>query len=485
MTIRFASVSLTLTLLLTTPSPASAGGPESAHYGRGSAGIFWFMHLSDSHIGASILEGPDATTHFEFALNQGVTVIDPAFVIASGDLCDGSVNGIPASGQDQEEWNTYSGVYTQAGMTADFFFDLPGNHDGYGDVGLSYYLANSLQGKTNGTLFTDWVVQTPTGKEFYFFGLNSAGNGSGPFLEDPAFTPDEIAALTVGMQDHADAELTFVFAHHQLGYPDNSSYIVNAILDNGGAYYLHGHRHSYTEYLAGNAAIVVNEVGSIGKYDNNNIGVGVIDHNAFVYRAADVTAAWPLVIISAPVSIALRGDNTPHPYAYDVCKDRPDNPVRAEVFSIAQTSEVTVAVGGLPTIQMTLAPDSEVIWEAEVDTTSLAAGDHDVVVTATVAGEVVHETIHASFVEGPCDELPVEGLPAGGAGGEGGVGGQGLGGQGGAPGGSGGGDPGAPPATDSDGGCGCRQAGAPHRDLGATGLLLSMLALGRLRRRPA
>jgi len=481
---------LTGTLCFAAPAGALAGGPDTAHYGRGTAGIFWFMHLSDSHIGASLFEGPNATAHFEFALDEGVQVIEPSFVVVTGDLCDGSISDIPATGQDQGEWDTYTGVVTQTGMTADFYFDLPGNHDGYGDIGMSYYLANSVQGQTNGALFTDWVVETPVGKAYYFFGLNSAGNGSGPFLEDPAFTPDEIDALEAGLQTHADAELAFVLAHHQLGYPDNSSQVVDAILTGGGAYYLHGHRHAYTEYLAGNGAIVVNEVDSLGKHGSDNIGVVVVDHNAVIARATDVNGAWPLVIISAPVSSTLRGDNTPHPYAYEVCKDRPDNPVRAVVFSIAETSEVSVAVGNLAPVAMALAPDSTKIWEAEVDTTTLTAGDHPVVVTATVAGDVVSETITTTFVDGPCEELPVEELPTGGAGGVGGSGGAvlgGYGGTGGVGGGFGGGLGQPPPAVEDDGGCGCRQAGAAVQDGRFASLALSLLGLalaaGRRRRR--
>ncbi len=482
MTKRLLAGLLTTTFGLALSSTALAGGPDTAHHGRGTAGIFWFMHLSDTHIGASIFEGPDAAAHFEFALDEGVQVIEPSFVVATGDLCDGSINDIPATGQDQGEWNTYSGLTSQYGMTADFYFDLPGNHDGYGDVGLNYYLANSVQGQENGALFTDWVVETPVGRTFYFFGLNSAGNGSLPFVENPAFTGDEIAALEAGLQAHADAELAFVFAHHQLGYPDNSGQVVDAILTGGGAYYLHGHRHSYNEYLAGNASIVVNEIDSVGKHNTHNIGVGVIDHNAFVYRSTDVTGAWPLLIISAPVSSTIRGDNAPHPYAYEVCKDRTDNPVRAEVFSIAETSEVSVEVGGVPPVAMAPAPDEPKIWEAEVDTTSLEAGDHAVIVTATVGGEVVQETITSTFVEGPCEELPVEEVPpVGGAGGAGGFGGQAAGGFGGhggygGYGGYGGSLPASPP-VDEEGGCSCRQVGGSHPNPGAAGLMLGWLGV--------
>jgi len=65
---------LTGTLCFAAPAGALAGGPDTAHYGRGTAGIFWFMHLSDSHIGASLVEGQQGEDRFvnlgHFATHQ-------------------------------------------------------------------------------------------------------------------------------------------------------------------------------------------------------------------------------------------------------------------------------------------------------------------------------------------------------------------------------------------------------------------------------
>ena len=135
----FPLLALTLTL---TSGDAHAGGPASAQHGRDSAGVFWFMHISDLHIGASAIEGPHATEHLDVALGEAVSVIQPKFVAATGDLCDGSLYGIPTTGQSQEEWDTYKAALTKSGMTPSFYFDFPGNHDGYGDKGLNFYLAN-------------------------------------------------------------------------------------------------------------------------------------------------------------------------------------------------------------------------------------------------------------------------------------------------------------------------------------------------------
>lgn len=441
-------------------SSALAGGPESAHHGRGTAGVFWFMHLSDTHIGANAIEGPNATPHLERALGEAVSVIAPRFVAVTGDLTDGSKFGVPTAGQDQGQWDAYKQIYGQAGMTPDFFFDLPGNHDGYGDTGLSFYLANSVQGQHNQALYGSWEVQTPVGT-YFFFGLNSAGNGSGPFVEQPAFTADEIAALETGLASHASGELSFVLAHHRLTQPDNAAQVVDAIQTNGGAFYLHGHAHDYDAYTEAGGSIVVHEVGSLGKQDTANIAVGIVDHNAFIHRATDVTAPWPLVVVTTPVSTTLLGGEA-NPYAYTVCKDRPDNPFRAVVFAPEAPTEVTVQVAGLPAVPMALVPGTGSLWEAELDTSSLQAGTVDVTVTATFQGGATQETAAAEFVDGPCEALPDDGNGGSGGAGLGGAGGAAVGGQGGSGAGSGstgGAGVGNPADPESASGCGCALPG--------------------------
>jgi MYXO-CTERM domain-containing protein len=492
---------LTLALCLA-GGAAAAGGPASAHHARGALGVFWFMHISDLHVGASAIEGPHATEHLVTALNDVIPVIKPKFVAATGDLCDGSILGVPTTGQTQGEWDTYKQAYTAAGMTPSFYHDLPGNHDGYGDKGLTHYLANSLNGVTNHATSSTWQVTTPLG-DYFFYGLDSAGNGSGPFVEAPHFPDDQIAALTTGLAANTSAQLNFVLAHHMLDQPDNGAQVVDAIKNNGGAFYIHGHVHEYREYLAGDGTIVTNEVSSLGKMDTQNVAVGIVDHNAFVYRATDVTSPWPLVMITAPSGTTVRDGTDVNPYAYYVCKDRTDNPFRAAVFAPGPPTAVTLTVEGLNPVAMTLIPGTDAIYEAELDTTSMANGTFDVSVTATAGGITRTDTVAALFATGPCSVLPGSG-GSGGAGGAGGSGGSttGSGGSGGststgsggastASGGSGGavaagggGTGGAsPPDPASAGGCGCAVAGDDGAPLGLFPALGALALLLTRRRR--
>ncbi len=492
---RLAPVAFAAGLLLAGGS-AWAGGPGSAHYGRGTANTFWFMHIADSHIGATPIEGPNASEHLEVALNDAVEVIQPAFVVNTGDVCDGSLGLIPASGQSQQEWDEYAAIFTGAGMTPDFYFDLPGNHDGYGDEGMTFYLANSLLGQTHDRLYTWWSVDMPKG-EYFFFGLNSAGDGSPPFVEDPEITDDELDALESALDEHAAAELIFTLGHHRLDEPDGGAALVDLLQAHEVGYYLHGHKHDYEEYLEDEGTVVVNEVDSLGKANHENLAVGVIDHNALSYRATDVVDPWPLVIISAPVSASLRDHpDEAHPYAYEVCKDRPDNPVRALIFSDEPPAQVTVDIGGVVQGELSLVSPWTALWQAELDTSSLGDGPHEITVTAVVGNSIVQDWVTTNFVVGPCDPLPDEGDPAAGGGGSGSgaaggsagsAGSGGFTGQGGgaASGGAAGGadlDEGILPLDDA-GACSCRIGGPAPADGGGTRTWWAWLALAALARK--
>jgi hypothetical protein len=99
---------------MTLSQPAAAKGAGDAYHGRGSANVFWFVHISDLHIGASTVEDPqqNAAPHLEATLTTIVPAVDPSFVIASGDLCDGSWGVVPTIGKQQDEWDTYIDLYT-------------------------------------------------------------------------------------------------------------------------------------------------------------------------------------------------------------------------------------------------------------------------------------------------------------------------------------------------------------------------------------
>jgi hypothetical protein len=408
-------------------SRARGATPDGARHARSPDGLFWFMHVSDTHIGANLIEGPKAKQHLTFALNEAVDVIKPSFVWNTGDLEDGSGKvgidgtGIPTSGQSQTQWDWYKQIYQGAGMKLGFYYDLPGNHDAYGDDGLKFYLANSLWGASQKKTWMDFKVVTSTG-EYGFFGMNSTNNYFKPLGNCcPGFLDAEIAELDAWLQKNAGAKLVFVAAHHSLdgngSYPTAKADQVRALLKANKAFYIHGDVHEYKEYLDTPTGVVVNEIGSLGKGTSSNLGVGVVDHDAFVYRATDVEGAWPFVILTSPVSATLR-DVGANPWAYSVCKNRPDNPFRAVTFSYLPPTKVVVKVGTLPEVAMAPVKGSfdfaYPVWQAEVDTRALVAGLVDVTVRVEAVGGTNSHQITAKFDDGACgpvDPPPDAGPP--------------------------------------------------------------------------
>jgi MYXO-CTERM domain-containing protein len=444
--------------MLSIAGSAYAAGPMSRYYADDTDGIFWFVHITDLHIDTN---DSKARSHLEFALNEVVDIVNPVAVFASGDLVDGTILGIPTSGQDPAEWDNYRTLLFDANMEPTFYFDVPGNHDGYGDQGLTNYIESSMQGPaTNGRLFVDAVHTTALG-EYYFVGMNSAGTFDTPFtFGNPFYT--NVDDLAAGLQAHASAQLVFVFAHHHLvDHGDTDAQMVLGIggaddppgnvsevlplLEDSGAFYLHGHVHQYKESLQGNVVTVqlsnlasdpsVDRT-SIESWDQtkfeSNIGIGIVDHNAFVYGVTDTTSPWPFVAITAPVDVNLEGGGTPpgsssgvsydgdyldygvdkNPYAYDVCGARTDNPVRALVLSKEPVGSVSVSLDGSVLGLMAPAADPPGIYTATIDTSAVAPGLHDLTVTVVLGNEARSDSIQVNLTSGPCDPLGDAGVDA-------------------------------------------------------------------------
>jgi len=452
---------------------ARAANPFTATYSQERESIFWILHISDPHIGASAIEGPNASEHLAWALGEAIDVIDPAFVVDTGDLVDGSINGIPATGQSQEEWDDYAGMVAEAGLEPDFYLDLAGNHDGYGDIGLTYYLNNSLNGVYAGAPYREVWLSFPFG-DYLLYGVNTAGNGSDIFVEAPAYTEDQVAALTAALDPSEAAELVLLFGHHRITRPDNSAVVVT-LANNNGAFWFHGHEHEYGSYIE--EGVVSAQVDCLGKKDTDNLAVIAVDHNSVSYMATSSEEPWPLVVVTAPADSRLDSGDA-NPYAYEVCTTGTRNPVRALVFDAAVVTAVSFTAGGAAPVAMTQDADNPRLWYGEWDTTGLPVGETQL----TVAAEGTN--VHASTItvrladvrcpDAPAAENPDAGPSDGGAGADGG----GKADAGPKPDAGRGGDGGF--AANDDGGCGCGASGGSGAPL--AGLVVLWLFAARLRR---
>ena len=89
--LRVPAISLLLAALVLLPShiAVKASNRYVAEYCSSSDNLFWFLHVSDLHIGA---RGTTDSSRLQWLVTTARSVIKPIFIVATGDLTD-STNG--------------------------------------------------------------------------------------------------------------------------------------------------------------------------------------------------------------------------------------------------------------------------------------------------------------------------------------------------------------------------------------------------------
>lgn len=387
-------------------SPARSGDPHSAYYSPHNDRIFWYIHVSDIHIGA---KGTQDSENLRWIVNDAKNIINPTFIVASGDLTDstnGNALGYP-DGPYQEEWDEYRDILGPAGIDASFYYDIPGNHEAYNDESFSYYLRNSVQGRATGQNQISWTREFGFGR-YHFLGVNTAGNTGEPFKisfpwGDPAgLDENELTFIHDKLEEHRDADLTFIFGHHPLtdpGYPDTNDtwlfygqeQLVSYLDSYGVSLYGYGHTHrfeenifsgnDYTGFMQGDGVYYFN-IASLGKSSENQYSIIAVDCNGISIVTQNIDT-WPVVMITAPLNKNF-GEDT-NPYVYDVPKLK-TNPVRALVFDPNTLTGVYYRIDGSEDRHlMNPVPGSPYLWEAVWDASFLAEGRHTIEVQAASA----------------------------------------------------------------------------------------------------
>ena len=404
---------LAVLLLSAAASPTAAGNPHSAFYSPANDRVFWFIHASDIHLGA---RGSKDSENLQWLVTTAQNTICPSFIVVSGDLTDstnGNILGYP-NGPHQEEWNEYKSI-VDPNVTADTYYDIPGNHDAYSDQYFAYYLANSVQGRATGGTQHSWTRNFWFG-EYHFLGVNTADNTGAAFSFLPPYYGDhagldstELAFISSELQAHPNAALTLVFGHHPLaatGDPKDT-YIyygrdefVGLMNSNGASLYGYGHTHDSSEsfYTAGmSEGVFYFNVSALGKDSPNQYTVTAIDCNDIASVTQNVNT-WPVVLVTAPMDRYLGGNVNPYTYSIP---NSPANPIRALVFDTAAVNEVQYRIdlsGSWRAMQRTAAgnPAYPHLWEAVWNASGLAPGEHTVEVRATTASGVRTDTVRVN-----------------------------------------------------------------------------------------
>ena len=345
---------------LNPPSRVQASDPHSARYSTESDKIFWFLVISDVHIGAWGFTGSE---NLEWAVTEAKDVIQPSFIVNLGDLTD-STNwneaGIP-DGPHVEEWIEYRAVLDRNGVDKTFYYDLPGNHDHFGDENFDNYLQYSIQGLATGNTQPSWTRTFNFGT-YHFLGINTNGHDGADFSPYPPYYGDnagldtaELEFIRDDLEANKDADLTMIFGHHPIVTRDTnwSYYTTHDITQNAtmtalvyGAdgltalmeyyhplMYAYGHSHVYREEFFTRdmtEGVLYLNVASLTRNSENNYNVVAIDNNGISTRSS-TRGVWPAVIITAPLDKNLGMENDPYTAGAAVLTGD-STPIRALVF---------------------------------------------------------------------------------------------------------------------------------------------------------
>jgi len=392
-TVRLPLTALVLAALAS--APAWAIDPTGARYLADGDELFWFLQLTDTHVGEDLGYGTADTDNLAWVLTAADTVINPEFIVCTGDLVDATNGLLLPTGQYQDEWDEYNGVL--AGQSVTFFHDIPGNHDTYFDDGANYYLGNALIGTAYGQWHEAWSHSFAFG-EYVFVGLNTADTtGSWAGFDHPEVTSEEQSFLADSLDAYSDARLAFVFSHHPVWDLEDGGDETTAILDEHGAsLWASGHVHAYSAEQRGGTLHQV--LDSAGKGDEQNLGIFAVDGDGVSTRALDL-GQWPYVLITAPVDAALGGGNL---YATPVSRNHDANPVRALIFDEDEPLAVSFSVDGGDAQPMEQI--SPWAWQGAWDATTYEEGTHEIsVVAVTPSGSDAH-FIEVTTAVTACDD---------------------------------------------------------------------------------
>ena len=337
--------------------------------------VFWFVHISDLHIGKST-DQSDNLEHFI----SNMSIIKPVIITASGDLTDSSncLNVPPIgpclpNGDNNDktmEWLEYRRIIDWPDPWFDAFKqiykDISGNHDRYRDADWNLYNRYSNLGSLNPPGQFAESIDINYGKHL-FLGINTCDEQPVPFslssgISDiPVFSEVESTYASNKMVDFKklpDSKLAFVFGHHYIRTYDTEIFggldwrdglpglydrrftpsdrgatrLKNMLNDNKASVYFFGHTHRNDVFWEDgqdfkHSSLVIN-TGSLG--ENGEYRLVAVDNGGISTRISNIDH-FPVVLITSPVDRDL-GDGGKNPYVKTVSNSS-KNIIRALIFN--------------------------------------------------------------------------------------------------------------------------------------------------------
>ncbi|KAF9191012.1 Transmembrane protein 62 [Haplosporangium sp. Z 767] len=200
----------------TAASFAAPADQDSMVIGDSKDNIFYFVQVSDLHISAF---RKASTANFYTFLSTAIPLVEPAFVVVTGDLTDAKDKQLVGSMQYLSEWVTYRDALEESGVldkrNGTFWHDLRGNHDCFNVPSWDSkenMFADMSATKAPGFMFD---VRTDYGK-YGFIGIDACPKPgpARPYNFFGLFETPDMDNLARRLELSKGNNHTFVFSHY-------------------------------------------------------------------------------------------------------------------------------------------------------------------------------------------------------------------------------------------------------------------------------